>query len=184
MSKRGPVSFSLIVLVLAVAVPREARAQNSGMIDPAEIRFITPTASSSACVGKPTTPMCAVETLIGCSHYIWNEECGYDDLPVYSYLRQDNDRVEYVILNAGLVNPEKVRIVPPDERINDPGFYLFLMKGAFQAKIIDRTCPATAASCDGAPWEFALYSVGPDRTRPGLWIGDGRAYSLGLWFLD
>ena len=57
-------SFALLALLGWAA---DAPAQESAPdIDPAQIRFITPTASSSSCIGDPRTPLCALDTLFAC----------------------------------------------------------------------------------------------------------------------
>jgi hypothetical protein len=64
MSRRS-IAWSFLSLALIGAMA-DARAQVTSAIDPAQIRVITPTESTSECIGDPRTPLCALETLLAC----------------------------------------------------------------------------------------------------------------------
>jgi hypothetical protein len=154
-------------------------------VDPAQIRIITPTEATSTCIGQRTTPLCAIESTVGCSNYIWNRTCGYKDIPIYAELRANKSRVEYVIVKSGFVNPAKVHAVEEEERKKDPGHYLFLLRGAFQAHVLDRACPEAWPDCGGVPWRVGLFSVVPDRASPGSWTpAFVEDYRSGAWYVD
>lgn len=153
--------------------------------DPAQIRVITPTFATSGCIGLRTTPICAIESTIGCSNHLRNSTCGYKDHSVYAQLRANKDRVEYVIVKSGFANPEKVRAVPEAEWKKHPDFHRFLMNGAFQAKVLDRACPATRPDCEGVPWRMGLFNVVPDKISPDLWTpAMVLAFGISDWFVD
>ena len=181
----GSIRWLSIALLALLGWAADARAQEAApKIDPAQIRFITPSASSSPCVGKPTTPMCGIETLIGCASYIWNEACAAINSPVYDHVRKDI-RVEYVIVKAGFVNKDRVRAAHEADKPYDIGHWPWLTEDAFQAKVSDRTCPAALPSCEGIPWELGIYTVDPDDAVPKVWS----ASMYGLfrdenWFVD
>ncbi len=163
-----------------------ARAESSDKIDPAAIRFITPTASTSTCIGKPTTPMCGIETLIGCAGYIWNKACEAINKRVYPHVRK-NVRIEYVIVKAGFANRDRVRAVHEKDEADglDLGHFPWLTEDAFQAIFFQRTCPASAESCEGAPWRHSLYTVSPHGTIPDFWsFSMAGIFVEEYWFVD
>ncbi len=69
MSGRRPSTarwFPFAALAL-LGLAAEARAQGPAPdIDPAQIRFVSPTESTSDCIGDPRMPLCALETLLAC----------------------------------------------------------------------------------------------------------------------
>ena len=180
MPERRPMIAQWLLLAACVGVPASgARAQDFDKIDPAAIRFITPTASSSACVGKPTTPICGIETLIGCSHYIWNEGCEAVDRRVSS---PKDIRAEYVVVKAGLVNLEKVRAGILNEEYRN---HIDLSIKVFQTLILERECAALSSDCEGVPWRNRLYVVSPHKTIPGIWSFNSIGiFGLKVWLKD
>ncbi len=162
-----------------------ARAQGSAPnIDPAQIRFITPTASSSPCVGKPTTPMCGIETLIGCASYIWNEACELINKRVYPHVRK-NVRVEYVIVKAGFVNKAKVRAVLEASVDKEYGDIPWLSEDSFQARFWDRECSADRSTCEGIPWTESLFTVSPRGRISEFWgFSMAGIFVQEYWFVD
>ena len=128
------------------------------------------------------TPMCGIETLIGCASYIWNEACETINRRVS---RPRNDRVEYVIVKAGFVNKAKVRATLEASVDKEYGDIPWLGEDLFQAKVLDRTCPADQTSCAGVPWQVGLFSVGPSARVSGNW--SAAMYGLfreAAWFVD
>ena len=61
-------------ITLAAWVLSPGIVQADGAVE-SEIRVITPTKATSDCVGDLSTPLCAVETLIGCSNYVRVKSC-------------------------------------------------------------------------------------------------------------
>ena len=173
-------AFALLALLGWAA---DARAQEAAPnIDPAQIRFITPSASSSPCVGKPTTPMCGIETLIGCASYIWNEAC---EAINHRVSRPRNDRVEYVIVKAGFVNRARVRAVLDASIDKEYGDIPWLTEDAFQARFWDRECPADRSTCEGGPWRESLFTVAPHGAIPGFWsLSSVAVFDPKKWFVD
>ena len=169
----------------ALGMVADARAQAPAPdIGPAQIRFITPSASSSSCVGRPTTPMCGIETLIGCASYVWNEGCAAINSPVYDHVRK-NIRVEYVIVNAGFVNKDRVRAAHEDDKPHDIGRWSWLREDAFQARFWKRECPADRSTCEGIPWGERLYTISPHGTIPQFWWASSVALFDSVdWFAD
>ena len=152
--------------------------------DPVQIRFITPTSASSPCLGDPTTPMCAAETLIGCAGRVWNEGCpkvNFDfdpsGLPRF--------RIEYVIVKAGFVNKEKVRQAKKDDPPPgnpEPGQFSWLTEDAFQVLYFGRHCPAEAKRCWEGGWYRSMLTVSPYET---YWTFSLVGHFLpGDWFVD
>lgn len=186
MSGRGLFSRWCFVVALVFAGAATAGAQNQDKIDPARIRFITPTASFSSCVGTPTTPMCGIETLIGCSHYIWNEGCESINKRVYPRAREAI-RIEYVIMKAGFVNRDRVRAVHAKDEADglDLGHFPWLSEDAFQAKVLVRECSAASTNCRDVPWATDLYVVNPYDANSRIWIfAIYGTFSDENWFAD
>ncbi|MEK7245097.1 MAG: hypothetical protein AAB223_03675 [Pseudomonadota bacterium] len=187
MSERRSISarwLPFVAFALLCTPPAEARAQDSDKIDPAAIRFITPSAASAPCIGKPATPMCGIETLIGCSRYIWNEACAVINSPVYPHVRK-NVRVEYAIVKAGLVNRDKVRAAREASVDKEYGDEPWLTEDAFQAKVLNRTCPAEATTCEGVPWRVSVFTVSPHGRIPDVWsFSMYGVFRAETWFVD
>lgn len=177
----------LLPLALLALLGRatDARAQESAPnIDPAQIRFITPSASSSLCVGKPTTPMCGIETLIGCASYIWNEACTAINSPVYDHVRR-NVRIEYAIVKAGFVNKAKVRAAHAASIDKEYGDVPWLSEDAFQARFWDRECPVDRSTCEGFPWSESLFTVSPRGRISEFWgLSMAGIFVQEYWFVD
>ncbi len=153
-------------------------------VDPAEIRFITPTGATSKCIGDATTPMCAAETLIGCAGRVWNKGCATVNFD-FDPQKVSPRRIEYVIVKAGFVNKEKVRHAKKDDPPPgdpEPGAYSWLTEDAFQVLYFRRSCLATAESCGIAPWSHSMATVAP---REGYWAFSVVGYfDPDDWFVD
>ncbi|MBI1245641.1 MAG: hypothetical protein GC202_11600 [Alphaproteobacteria bacterium] len=164
---------ALIVAILAFSAGPAAAMPDpipSGAVDPARIRFVTSTKASSTCIGRPNTPMCGIETLIGCYEQVRNAGCVQHrdprlkgkGLPI---------RVEYVVVKAGFVNRKRVRAALATDYGREN--WRWLTADEFQVRVFVRQCPDSLASCDGIDWDDAIYAVGPSvyKTGPsrGLW---------------
>ncbi|MGB8274858.1 MAG: hypothetical protein WCF16_06250 [Alphaproteobacteria bacterium] len=138
----------------------------------AHLEIITPTSYiASPCMGNLLTPLCAIRTLIGCGHYVWNPACAAMNSNVY---KSEDIRIEYVILEAGPVNTDRVAAVLRNDSVSaeageesDFGIYPWLTADAFQARVIERTCTVKQTSCDHVTWRESIYTVSPHK---GIWI--------------
>ncbi|MBM3565767.1 MAG: hypothetical protein FJX42_06625 [Alphaproteobacteria bacterium] len=159
-----------------------AAASAQEKIDPTQIRVITPTQSTSTCIGEPTTPMCSVETLIGCTSNVWNKGCEAAGRPVHPHMRRDI-RIEYVVVKAGFVNRDKVRDAHAKSIDKEYGDLPWLSEDAFQATFFERSCPATKNKCDFGLWRDGLYTVSPGPS--GYWTrASVSVYRPEYWFVD
>src|SRR3989338_5255955 len=80
------------------------------------IHFVTPTAASSDCFGDASTPLCAVETLIGCGNYVRRDGCslvGWGRSADLSEWAKDwrfkNNRIEYIFIKIRVLTPRRFR---------------------------------------------------------------------------
>lgn len=126
-----------------------------------EIRVITPTRATSDCVGDLSTPLCAVETLIGCSNYVRIKGCKK------AYMGRSGNRqirIEYIIVKTGFVDPEMVAAAKYEKYPSEFGSFPWLTPDEFQARIKERTCPVEQKSCKDVPWLDTEYTIGPHGT--------------------
>ena len=59
-----PLGTCVIAAILSLGLASQALADEK--FDPKQVRVITPTTSTSKCIGDPKTPICAVETFLAC----------------------------------------------------------------------------------------------------------------------
>lgn len=188
MGRKTGIALRAVAIMLASIVPFAATAgglePDRSPVEPppgAEIRYITPDGGSSPCFGDLTKPLCAIETAIGCTHYVWNPAC-----PLVTRWKgndPENLRVEYIVLRAGSVNRERVKKLKEGDN-SDPPEYGWVRPNSVQAHFLGRTCPAREHTCDGVSWMASLINVNFSPvedswfvTLSGLW--DGRD-----WFVD
>ena len=163
----------LAVLMALAAGPAAAVMPDpvpSGAVDPSRIKFVTTDAASSRCIGRPKTPMCGIETLIGCYEQVKNAGCVHhkdprlkgNGLPI---------RVEYVVVKSGFVNRKRVRAALATDYGRDN--WRWLTAGEFQVRALVRQCADNLETCDGVDWGDAIYTVGPSIYKAGP--------SRGLW---
>lgn len=158
-------------------------------IDPAQIRVLTPTTidlnDPNCMIGRRSTPLCAVEFQIICANHLVDMACSGERMPYNVERRRDKDRVEYVIVKSGFANPDKVRAIPKHLWDSHRDYYEYLLKGVFQAHVLERSCPATRPSCEGVPWEAAIFNVGSGGRPPDIWdSGYAVGYYPSNWFVD
>ncbi len=148
-------AFYLGTLAACVLTPGIALADGAAE---GEIRTITPTEATSECVGDLSTPLCAVETLIGCSNYVRVKGCKK------AYMGRSGNRqirIEYIIVKTGFVDPEMVAKAKFEKIPSEFGSFPWLTPDGFQAKVKERPCPVKQLNCEKVPWLLTLYSVGP-----------------------
>ena len=134
----------------------------SDAVDPARIRYVTTTDAKSKCIGLSRTPICAIETLIGCVESVRYAGCDrFDSTRVRK--TTSSIRVEYFFLKYGRINPRKLRTALNAESGSD--IYYWISFDCFQAHFLKRECPDDGGACDGIPWTELLYTVGPHRGR-------------------
>ncbi len=143
-----------------------------------EIRVITPTEATSDCVGDPRTPLCAIETLLGCSNYVWVKGCKKvnKERSVRKMLR-----IEYIIVETGFVDPKMVAEAKYEKFPTEFGSCPWLNPGQFQARIKERNCSAKKKSCKDAPWLDVEYTVSNHGTYWD-WAADG-IFDPRNWFV-
>jgi len=140
------VTFLLAPLSLLLLLAGQARAQEGGNL----IQFVTPWATSSPCFGDASKPLCAVETLIGCTSWA---RMGPDCARVFPQRGGEGleeNRVEYYFTRFKIVDKAL------DQRLyekhgDEPGSTA-LPAGAFIALGRERYCAADAISCEGEKW--------------------------------
>ena len=135
----------------------------SDAVDPSRIRYVTTTDAKSKCIGLSRTPICAVETLIGCAGSVRYVGCDRFDS---NWARKTTSpvRVEYFFLKHGRINPRRLRAAIDAEGPDEFGRGPF---DGYQAHVLTRDCPDDRSSCAGIPWLEELYTIGPHRGR---WI--------------
>ncbi|MBI3506187.1 MAG: hypothetical protein HY059_15220 [Proteobacteria bacterium] len=160
--------IAAIVAAILALTAGPAFAQGRGLVpadavDPSRIRYVTTTDAKSKCVGLSRTPICAIETLIGCVERVRYVGC---DRFNSSWVRKTTSpaRVEYIFLRYGRINPRRLRAAIDAEGPDEFGRGPF---NGFQAHVLTRDCPDDRSSCAGIPWLEGLYTIGPHRGR---WI--------------
>ncbi|MGB8276079.1 MAG: hypothetical protein WCF16_12520 [Alphaproteobacteria bacterium] len=169
-----PIAISLILTTSCTSAFADEAVIDGPKIyfDPAHLEVITPDSYiTSRCVGNLLVPLCAVRTLIGCGHYVWNPACAAMNSNVY---KSEDIRLEYIIIEAAPVNSDRVAAVMRNDSVSaqadeesDFGIYPWLTVDAFQARIIERTCAVKQTSCDHVTWRESIYTVSPHK---GVWI--------------
>lgn len=124
MAIRGPSVIRAGSLAAALALGACA-GPGSGMddFDPAQIRIITPTESTSTCIGDPRTPVCAVETFRACFARLDKRLCekaGVSGDTMQFSKTPYLDR--YQILSAKVVRAEDITPKLRDAEWYKPGF--------------------------------------------------------------
>lgn len=110
--------------------------------------------TTSKCIGKPVTPICAVETLFACFNRKQIELCRMAYLNGESkkfYLGPPfpDDKTEYTIIKY-----QTVRHVPADLR--DVGW---IKRGDVEVDLTARSCPLTRDTCAGEPTKSFGYTT-------------------------
>ncbi len=162
---------------LAAWVPSFGAALADGAAE-GEIRVITPTEATSDCVGDLSTPLCAVETLIGCNSFVRIKGCKKIN---FGHSENRQIRVEYIIVKTGFVDPEMVAAAKYEKFPSEFGSFPWLNPGQFQARIKERNCSAEKKNCKGVPWLDVEYTVGPHGTYWD-WAADG-IFDPHNWFV-
>jgi hypothetical protein len=150
-------AFAIPLLLLLASTGAEGRdLVPADAVDPVRIRFMTAKAASSNCIGQARTPMCGIETVIDCVHYIRSSRCDrYDGADILA--ESKSVRVEYVIDKSGFVNPTQVRHVLRYSFIDE--FLYFVYPDSYQARVLLRVCPDTRSSCAGVGWHDYLFTL-------------------------
>jgi hypothetical protein len=134
-------------------------------VDPAGIRVVTANMVSSDCIGRPRTPLCGIEMVIDCVHYIRSSRCdGYEWNDILAEPKPV--RVEYAVGKSGFVNPVQASHVLRYDFIDE--FLYFVFPDSYQARIFLRVCPEARLSCAGIGWHDFLFTV---NRRDGEWTG-------------
>lgn len=130
----------------------------AGEVPEGKVRIITPNKATSDCIGDPKTPLCSIETVIGCSSYVWTKGC-----EKVNYVHSENRqlRIEYIFVKVGYVDPELVAKAKYEEVPSGFGSFPWLTKDSFQAKVKERSCPVEQKNCKKSPWTLKFYSVSP-----------------------
>ena len=123
-----------------------------------EIRVITPNEATSDCIGDLSTPLCAVETAVGCNSYIRLKGCKKVNLG-HSENRQI--RIEYIFIKTGFVDPKMVAEAKYEKFPSEFGSFPWLTPDGFQAKVKERSCPVEQQNCGKVPWLLTFYTVSP-----------------------
>jgi len=109
--------------------------------------------TTSKCIGKPVTPICAVETFRACFKRKQIELCRMASLNGESEKFEDlgppfpDCKTEYTIIKY-----QTIRHVPANLRDVE-----WIKRGDAQVDITVRSCPLTRATCAGEPTESFVY---------------------------
>ena len=143
-----------IWLLLASAGAEGRDLVPADAVDPARIRYVTTDSASSECLGRPTTPMCGIETAIGCWASVWNIDCARYKWRFRRTEVANPKRAEYVVLEIGAVNRRRLL----DARIANPGEFKF-PSNALQARVLQRDCDNPRSTCAPKGWEERLFTL-------------------------
>lgn len=146
----------LMALAAGPAFAQGPKLLPADAVDPSRIRFMTAKAASSDCIGWSRTPICGIETVIDCVHYIRSSRCDrYDRDDILE--KSKPVRVEYVIDKSGFVNPTQVRHVLRYSFIDE--FLYFVYPESYQARVLLRVCSDSQSSCAGIGWHDYLFTL-------------------------
>lgn len=145
---------------------------------PEEIRFITATKASSSCIGRADTPMCAIESLIGCGQLVPNAGCKKMHYPMGT---PQKDRVEYRIVKVGIAGGERLRKLLEDDGEEEPDWG-WIRIGDIQARAWVRSCPEDRSDCEGEPWGDVAITI--YRNDGIWWWSSSGGYTDADWFVE
>ena len=131
---------------------------------------IAPDAATSRCLGAPTTPACAAETLLACLARGDAALCravGTTAPPRAA----EPVQVEYVMERVSIIRPEDVTEDLREVEWFKPGYAL--------VEAQRRLCPASAGTCEGESWDYLQVYLRqrPDAAAPGWEIVHWRSES-------
>ena len=126
----------VVIAVLGFAAPGLAQTSRT---DPGHV---TPSASTSACIGAATTAICAAETLLACLARDDSALCRKVGAvpPARRIEGAGRIQIEYVIVRVSVIRPEDITDDTRDLDWYKPGYTLIEMDR--------RACPAAQARCD------------------------------------
>lgn len=131
-------------LVLAAPAAGPALAQSS-KDKPGRV---TPTETTSRCLGTPRSPVCGAETLVACLTRGEAGLCRAVAAPTPARSAEPM-QVEYVIERESIIRPEDVTEDMRDLDWYKPGFAL--------VEMLHRACPASQAACDETWDDLQVY---------------------------
>lgn len=148
------IRFLFALGVIALAGPAAAQSKLSPF-DPARIEFATPTTQSATCLSNRKDGICTAQAIIACATFSRRAECA--DFPrLHKFSNpQGWTRLEYRIIDAGIVSREAVREF---DRANNRLRFVplsglaYIEPGILQVRIFTRKCGPGADTCDGTPW--------------------------------
>ncbi len=163
MPRFGRIRVVAIAVLVAALVPSGASVAGGPAHSGKAPRWRTLTdrdeTTTSKCIGKPLTPICAVETFFACFNrkqiglcrmaYLNGESDIFEDLGP----RFPDDKTEYTIIKY-----QTIRHVPPPPPNLAGGRGRFQQKpGDVRVDITARSCPLTRDTCAGEPTQSFLY---------------------------
>lgn len=114
--------INLAVLAAGLALTTEIWAQDADKVDPDQVRIITPTESTSTCIGDPRTPVCAVETVMACALRLDMRLCGKVGITDYALPDKLADLYRYRVLSVRIIRPGDITLELQDVDWWKPGF--------------------------------------------------------------
>jgi hypothetical protein len=142
---------SRLVLAIVVMAALDGFVSDATAQQPGNILRITPGGAASDCLGVPTSPKCAAETLLACLARVDGALCravGVD-------LSRAGDRrgpatgasaaVEYMI--------DRITIIRPEDITEDQAGLDWFKPGFAMVEIQRRGCPIDGEACFEEPWE-------------------------------
>ncbi len=151
----------LFLALLAPSLARSVHAQQSFPID----GKIALNSATSACIGQPTTPVCAVETLLAC--WMRGQPALCRAVAVVSESRAAEriagpaataeSETQYAIERASIIRREDVTDDLRGVEWFKPGFAL--------VELVRRACPQGPERCEDEPWQEMQIVLRPEAGR-------------------
>jgi hypothetical protein len=132
-----PLVTALALGLFAPAAPAQMSKESPGRIGPA--------ATTSVCLGTPTTPACAAETLLACLTRSDTALCRAVGAATPPRSAVDPLQTEYVI--------ERVSIIQPDDVTDDLRDVEWFKPGYALVEALRRACSATNPDCQDELWD-------------------------------
>jgi|GEM_PF-1613727 len=148
--------FLLLLAAALLASPALAQTTSVAQATRDKPGRIAPDAATSACLGQPSTPACAAETLFACLTRGDAALCRTVGMMAPARSTAEPQQTEYVTERVSIIRPEDVTEDLRDLDWFKPGYAL--------VEAQRRACPASAASCDGESWDDVQVYL---RQRPG-----------------
>lgn len=133
-----------------------AASLGTAMAEEPSVRRFTWTAATSECLGDAKSPLCALETFLGCS-FGWGCPGLSPGIPNLG-IGRTTEAMEYRVISETPFGPEQFSAGPPES-------YWF-RPGQVEIALQLRACPDPRATCPEVPWSTQFFVLKP---LPGGW---------------